>query len=143
MFYFNPIYVEQKVFMLSFFPSHVHQTGFEEDWNIQRFSNEENSKIKGFQTNFPKQGGCFAKWREAGNNTGDEHLRKTFLMETSLQRIPYNKFLLAKCHFLNKKIMIMKDFCSVRATSFYNNSKKLNQKILFLYQKGPLIFQAP
>ena len=30
---------------------------------IQKISNEENGKIKAFQTNFPKQGGCFAKWR--------------------------------------------------------------------------------
>ena len=85
-------------------PAHVHQTRFEEEgWNIQKISNEENGKIKAFQTNFPKQGAVLLNG-DLGNNTGDDHLQKTFPRETSFQRISYQKFMmLAKCHFSDKE----------------------------------------
>lgn len=92
-----------KVFMLSLHPSHVRQTGFEEVWNIQRFSNEEKSKIKGFQTNFPKQGGCFVKWR-GGNKTEDVWSQNSFWL---LWILPL-KLTVWKCYALMiAQIMLM------------------------------------
>ena len=82
------IYLNKIQSFYAFFsPSHVHQTGFEEDWNIQRISNEEKSKIKGFQTNFPKQGGCFAKWR-----AGQQHWRWAFTKDFSNGKLHFREF---------------------------------------------------